>query len=52
MHVMSFGRENAPPLLLLHGGGVAGWMWNSLRQRLEAAHTVRARSPRPRPIRR
>lgn len=27
-------------MLLLHGGGVAGWMWNSLRQRLEAQHVV------------
>lgn len=27
-------------MLLLHGGGVAGWMWDSLRARLEATHGV------------
>lgn len=27
MHVDELGQADAPPLLLLHGGGVAGWMW-------------------------
>lgn len=40
MHVMTTGLDNAPPALLLHGGGVAGWMWNSLRPHLESTHTV------------
>ncbi|WP_405372856.1 MULTISPECIES: alpha/beta fold hydrolase [unclassified Microbacterium] len=34
------GRADAAPVLLLHGGGVAGWMWDSLRERLAADHTV------------
>lgn len=27
MHVEQSGPQDGPPLLLLHGGGVAGWMW-------------------------
>lgn len=27
MHIAESGPVDAPPLLLLHGGGVAGWMW-------------------------
>jgi pimeloyl-ACP methyl ester carboxylesterase len=40
VHLSSSGPENTSPVLLLHGGGVAGWMWNSLRQHLELRHTV------------
>lgn len=40
MHLSRSGPENTFPVLLLHGGGVAGWMWNSLRQQLEARHTA------------
>jgi pimeloyl-ACP methyl ester carboxylesterase len=36
----TFGPDGAPPVLLLHGGGVAGWMWDSLRARLETSHTL------------
>lgn len=27
MHLLESGPSDGPPLLLLHGGGVAGWMW-------------------------
>jgi pimeloyl-ACP methyl ester carboxylesterase len=40
MHVASFGPDRAPRLLLLHGGGVAGWMWKSLRHRLESDYQL------------
>jgi pimeloyl-ACP methyl ester carboxylesterase len=36
----SFGPATGKPVLLLHGGGVAGWMWTSLRQDLETSHRV------------
>jgi pimeloyl-ACP methyl ester carboxylesterase len=43
MHIAESGPANAPPLLLLHGGGVAGWMWRPV---LEALRTpVRAIVP-------
>ncbi|TFB82477.1 alpha/beta hydrolase [Cryobacterium luteum] len=40
MHVSEFGPSDGPPVLLLHGGGVAGWMWTSLRRTLEATYKV------------
>ncbi|MGI5191229.1 alpha/beta fold hydrolase [Promicromonospora sp. CA-289599] len=40
MLVNTFGPEGGPPVLLLHGGGVAGWMWDSLCQSLERTHSV------------
>lgn len=40
MHVALFGPVGAPPVLLLHGGGVAGWMWRDLVNRLEQTHRV------------
>lgn len=40
MHVSRFGPEDSSPVLLLHGGGVAGWMWNSLRKTLEPDYRV------------
>lgn len=35
MYVALHGPEDAPPVLLLHGGGVAGWMWDSLTTHLQ-----------------
>ena len=40
MLVNRSGAEGGPVVLLLHGGGVAGWMWDSLRRHLEPTHTV------------
>lgn len=40
MHVCRFGPEDGSPVLLLHGGGVAGWMWLSLRRSLESKFRV------------
>ncbi len=40
MHVDVSGPPGAPPLLLLHGGGVAGWMWDDLRLRLGNQHRI------------
>ena len=40
MHVNTFGSAGNSPVLLLHGGGVAGWMWDSLRRDLEPEHYV------------
>ncbi|MGB9035315.1 MAG: alpha/beta hydrolase [Paeniglutamicibacter sp.] len=36
----SFGPATDKPVLLLHGGGVAGWMWTSLRRSLETRYRV------------
>ena len=36
VYVKTFGRENDRPVLLLHGGGVAGWMWEPVRAHLDA----------------
>ncbi|MFG3439246.1 alpha/beta fold hydrolase [Nonomuraea sp. NPDC047897] len=40
MHVETYGPVDAPPVLLLHGGGVAGWMWEPLRERLAPDHRL------------
>ena len=40
MHHETTGRAGTPPLLLLHGGGVAGWMWEPLRGHLDPARRV------------
>ncbi|PDP85413.1 alpha/beta hydrolase [Glycomyces fuscus] len=37
MYVLETGDAHAPPLLLLHGGGVAGWMWRPTLERLGSA---------------
>ncbi|GGM47321.1 alpha/beta fold hydrolase [Microbacterium saperdae] len=34
MHVSTSGDARSTPLLLLHGGGVAGWMWEPTRRHL------------------
>lgn len=39
MHVIETGPADGPPLLLLHGGGVSGWMW---RPTIEALRTAPA----------
>lgn len=40
MHTACFGTDTSAAVLLLHGGGVAGWMWTSLREHLESTHPV------------
>ncbi len=40
MHHETSGPPGTPPLLLLHGGGVAGWMWEPLRAHLDPARRV------------
>ncbi|UYO96923.1 alpha/beta hydrolase [Microbacterium sp. M28] len=35
MHLERHGEVSRPRLLLLHGGGVAGWMWTPLREHLD-----------------
>ncbi|MDQ0096050.1 alpha/beta fold hydrolase [Paeniglutamicibacter psychrophenolicus] len=35
-----FGPATGKPVLLLPGGGVAGWMWTSLRRSLETRYRV------------
>lgn len=40
MHVDRVGSDAGAPLLLLHGGGVAGWMWRPLLERLGGASAI------------
>lgn len=40
MHVATHGPVDAPAVLLLHGGGVAGWMWQPVRERLAHDHRL------------
>ncbi|WDZ90088.1 alpha/beta fold hydrolase [Nocardiopsis sp. HUAS JQ3] len=40
MYVLEAGAAHAPPVLLLHGGGVAGWMWRPTLERLGDAARV------------
>lgn len=40
MHVETHGPPSERPLLLLHGGGVAGWMWHPLRAHLDQRNRV------------
>lgn len=40
MYVHEAGNADAPPILLLHGGGVAGWMWRPTLERLEDSARV------------
>ncbi|MEV4569979.1 alpha/beta hydrolase [Nonomuraea sp. NPDC049419] len=40
MYVDEVGNTQAPPILLLHGGGVAGWMWRPVVERLGARARV------------
>lgn len=35
MHLETYGDEDGRRVLLLHGGGVAGWMWRPLRAHLD-----------------
>jgi pimeloyl-ACP methyl ester carboxylesterase len=37
VYVRETGDAHAPPVLLLHGGGVAGWMWRPVLERLGGA---------------
>ncbi len=40
MHIEDHGPDGAPPVLLLHGGGVAGWMWRPLLERFAPGHRL------------
>ncbi|WP_149085018.1 MULTISPECIES: alpha/beta fold hydrolase [Microbacterium] len=40
MHHETFGPPGRPPLLFLHGGGVAGWMWEPVRGHLHPERRV------------
>ncbi|MDF5757649.1 alpha/beta hydrolase [Spongiactinospora sp. TRM90649] len=40
MYVFEAGDAHAPPILLLHGGGVAGWMWRPALERLATTARV------------
>lgn len=36
MYARTFGPDDGRPVLLLHGGGAAGWMWEPLRSHMDA----------------
>lgn len=40
MHVAIHGEEGAPVLALLHGGGLAGWMWDAQVSAFRDTHRV------------
>ena len=40
MHLETYGPHGGRPLLLIHGGGVAGWMWEPMRAHLDAGRRV------------
>lgn len=40
MHVETSGPADAPAILLIHGGGVAGWMWQAQVAELARDHRV------------
>lgn len=40
MHLETSGGRDGNPLLLLHGGGVAGWMWAPMRAHLDQGSRV------------
>lgn len=40
MHVRREGDAGAPEVLLLHGAGVAGWMWRAVAERLPGRRVV------------
>ncbi len=40
MFVVESGNASGAPVLLLHGGGVAGWMWGPLRDRLSSTYRL------------
>lgn len=40
MKTTTYGPTSGRPLLLLHGGGVAGWMWDPMRAELRADRRV------------
>lgn len=41
----SFGPENAPSIVFLHGGGAGGWMWQPVIQRLPEFHCLTPDQP-------
>ena len=38
LYFESFGPPNAPSIVFLHGGGVAGWMWRKQIEALKSAY--------------
>jgi pimeloyl-ACP methyl ester carboxylesterase len=40
MHFMEMGPANAPTIVLLHGGGMAGWSWQPALERLPDYHLL------------
>ncbi|QYM65669.1 alpha/beta fold hydrolase [Microbacterium sp. Se5.02b] len=40
MHIARYGPTDGRRVLLLHGGGVAGWMWEPLRAHLGDEHRI------------
>lgn len=40
MHLSVTGVEEGPQVLLLHGGGVGGWMWDAVRSQLDDTFRV------------
>ncbi len=40
MYYQAFGQENEKTILFLHGGGVAGWMWDPVVSRLPDFHCL------------
>lgn len=41
----SFGPENAPSIVFLHGGGVGGWMWGPVIRHLPEYHCLAPDAP-------
>lgn len=40
LHVAEYGEKGSPTVLLLHGGGVSGWMWEKQVEFLTEFHCL------------
>ena len=40
LHIRESGETNAPALVFLHGGGVAGWMWDKQAEYFKDYHVI------------